>query len=98
MRAPIDHESGGLKFIAAIRVNEIHGQAGISLETLAQIRAGLDLAQKLIDRAFSKPMQRGCEATETEVGGSVTQLRPPVLSTNRTPSACHVLAALSAVL
>jgi hypothetical protein len=72
-----DSEGGGREFVAAIRVDEIHWQAGVSLETLAKIGARFHFAQQFIKRAFAKPMQCGCEAAEAEIGGRISHAGLP---------------------
>jgi hypothetical protein len=59
----IHREGNGRKLVAAIRAHEAGRNRRIGLETLAQIRACFDLAQKFVDRARPECMERGREAT-----------------------------------
>jgi hypothetical protein len=70
-------ESSGREFIAAVRANEAGGKGRIDFEPGANVRASFYLAQKFVDRARAKFMERRREATETEVGGGVTHGAPP---------------------
>jgi hypothetical protein len=61
--------------VAAVGADKAGRKPSIDFKTGAQVRAGLHLAQKFVNRARPEFMKRSGEATKAKIGGSVSHAR-----------------------